>query len=195
MCRTTKPIHQLPRLSLCPRGLCPGGLCLGGVSVWRVSFRGVSVRGVLSGEFLSRWVSVQGDLSGGFLSGECLSRETPPPPRYRAGGTHPAGMHSCNENIFKHTLNLKCEISFKQPSAASSPSNGWYWFDNAPYSYTNWQPDQPSNDEYCAVASLDTENSQWTVQGCSFGHGMACKSPKSKLFNKIKKEVQYCSVD
>ena len=81
------------------------------------------------------------------------------------------------------------------PSAASSPCNGWYWFDNAPYSYTNWQPDQPSKDEYCAVASLDTENSQWRVQGCSFGHGMACKSPKSKLFNQIKKEVQYCSVD
>ena len=80
---------------LCLEGLCPGSFCPGGSLSRGISVRGFSVWGV------------------------SLSRETPL--RYRAGGTHPAGMHSCNENIFKHTLNLKCQISFKHHLQQAAP--------------------------------------------------------------------------
>ena len=70
-----------------------------------------------------------------------------------------------------------------------SSSNGWYWYDKEPYLYTNWQPGQPSTENVCAVASLDTENSQWRVEDCLFTHGVACKVPKRQSICLLKAKL------
>ena len=59
--------------------------------------------------------------------------------------------------------------------------SGWYWFNKEPYSYTNWQPDEPSTQGSCAVASLAADTSQWMVEDCERYHGIGCKLPKSEI--------------
>ena len=64
------------------------------------------------------------------------------------------------------------------------------WFNNEPYSYTNWQPGQPSLQGSCALASLAAGTSQWMVEDCGRYHGIGCKLRKGeshlKKFNNDK---------
>ena len=72
------------------KSLSQGGSLSGGVSVWGISVQGVSVqRGLCPGGSLSR-----GSLSRGISVWGVSVRETPLI-RWRTGGTHPTGMHSC----------------------------------------------------------------------------------------------------
>ena len=87
------------------------------------------------------------------------------------------GNRDFNSDFIIHVVWFQLSIIFSLWLAMSS-SNGWYWYDKEPYLYTNWQPGQPSTEDVCAVASLDTENSQWRVEDCLFTHGVACKVPK-----------------
>ena len=59
-------------------------------------------------------------------------------------------------------------------------ASGWYWFNNEPYSYTNWQSSQPSTQGSCALASLAAGTSQWMVEDCERYHGIGCKLRKGE---------------